>query len=49
MADASVATMLGGPRVRHRPAVPATPVALGVVMTDAALFGGADDEAHLDG
>lgn len=27
----------------------AVPVALGVVMTDAALFGGADDEAHLEG
>ena len=25
------------------------PVSLGLVMTDAALFGGADDDAHLDG
>ena len=48
MADALVATMLGVPASDAAPAVPATPVALGVVMTDAALFGGADDEAHLD-
>ena len=49
MADALVATMLGVPASDTAPDVPATPVALGVVMTDAALFGGADDEAHLDG
>ncbi|GAA5115246.1 HNH endonuclease signature motif containing protein [Alloalcanivorax gelatiniphagus] len=44
MADFLVATMLGATRDK-----PANPVELGVVMTDAALFGGADDEAHLDG
>ncbi len=43
MADALVASVLAGPHER-----PVTPVALGLVMTDAALFGGADDEAHLD-
>jgi len=48
MADLLVATVLGdataGPAC-----VPVTPVALGVVMSDHALFGGADDEAHLEG
>ncbi|MDR7251522.1 hypothetical protein J2X46_000494 [Nocardioides sp. BE266] len=43
MADALVASVLAGPHER-----PSTPVSLGVVMTDAALFGGADDEAHLE-
>jgi hypothetical protein len=43
MADALVASVLSGPHER-----PTTPVALGVVMTDSALFGGADDEAHVD-
>jgi hypothetical protein len=43
MADALVASVLAGPHER-----PTTPVALGVVMTDSALFGGADDDAHLD-
>lgn len=43
MADALVAGILTGDGTR-----PLTPVALGVVMTDAALFGGADDEAHLE-
>ena len=43
MADALVASVLAGPHER-----PVTPVALGLVMTDAALFGGADDEAHLE-
>jgi hypothetical protein len=43
MADALVAGVLVGDGTR-----PSTPVALGVVMTDAALFAGAYDEAHLD-
>jgi hypothetical protein len=43
MADALVAGILVGDGSR-----PGTPVALGVVMTDGALFGGADDEAHLE-
>ena len=49
MADALVATMLGAPALDGVAVAPSTPVALGVVMTDAALFGSADDEAHLDG
>lgn len=44
MADALVATMLGATQD-----APANPVELGLVMTDAALFAGADDQAHLDG
>lgn len=44
MADSLVATLLGATRDK-----PANPVELGVVMTDAALFAGADDEAHLEG
>jgi hypothetical protein len=32
-----------------RPESASVPVALGVVMTDAALYGGADDEAYLEG
>lgn len=43
MADTFVASVLSGPHER-----PATPVGLNVVMTDLALFGGADDEAHLE-
>ena len=43
MADALVAGILTGDGTR-----PVTPVALGVVMSDDALFGGADDEAHLE-
>lgn len=43
MADALVGGILTGDGTR-----PASPVTLGVVMTDAALFGGADDEAHLE-
>lgn len=43
MADALVGGILTGDGTR-----PASPVALGVVMTDAALLGGADDEAHLE-
>ncbi len=44
MADSLTATLLGATRDK-----PANPVALGVVMTDAALLAGADDQAHLDG
>jgi hypothetical protein len=44
MADSLAATLLGATRDK-----PANPVALGVVMTDAALLAGADDQAHLDG
>ena len=43
MADSLVASVLSGPHER-----PTTPVSLGLVMTDSALFGGADDEAHVD-
>lgn len=43
MADALVAGILTGDGTR-----PLTPVALGVVMSDTALFAGADDEAHLE-
>jgi hypothetical protein len=50
MADALVARVCGGGAGdgAGSPSVPA-PVSLGLVMTDAALFGGADDEAHLEG
>jgi hypothetical protein len=44
MADALVDSVLGATRDR-----PASPVALGLVMSDAALLAGADDQAHLDG
>ncbi len=43
MADALVAGILTGDGTR-----PPTPVSLGLVMSDAALFAGADDEAHLE-
>lgn len=61
MADALVQSVLGGattgskddtggePVTRARKTLQSLPVALGVVMTDAALFGGADDAAHLEG
>jgi hypothetical protein len=61
MADALVQSLLGGATARSevetgdKPGTEAgaakrsLPVALGVVMTDAALFGGADDAAHLEG
>ena len=50
MADALVAGVRGagaggGDSAGSTPA----PVSLGLVMSDAALFGGADDDAHLDG
>lgn len=44
MADTLVATMLGS-----APGRSAVPVALGLVMSDSALFAGADDEAYVDG
>jgi hypothetical protein len=61
MADALVQSLLGGapagsevetggtPGTEAGAAKRSLPVALGVVMTDAALFGGADDAAHLEG
>jgi hypothetical protein len=51
MADALVAAVIGGEPdtepASTRPAAP--PVALGLVMTDAALFGSSDEPGHLDG
>ena len=38
----------GKPVTEARDTLQSPPVALGVVMTDAALFGGADDTAHLE-
>ncbi|MGY2703814.1 hypothetical protein ACVW2K_003398 [Nocardioides sp. HB32] len=46
MADTLVARVTGAPLVDGRPVVPVT---LGLVMTDAALLGGAPDTAHLPG
>ncbi|GAB6984823.1 HNH endonuclease [Nocardioides pyridinolyticus] len=46
MADAFVSRVTGAPTVGGRPVVP---VALGLVMTDQALFAGAHDTAHLAG
>ncbi|RYB93112.1 HNH endonuclease [Nocardioides oleivorans] len=59
MADGLVAAVRERPAREHReyadetggdpPTVPRQPVELGLVMSDAALFGGADDDAHLEG
>lgn len=51
MADALVARVCGSADTAATPTSGdiATPVSLGLVMTDSALFGGADDEAHLEG
>jgi hypothetical protein len=51
MADALVARVCGSADTAATPTSGdmAAPVSLGLVMTDAALFGGADDEAHLEG
>ena len=51
MADALVARVCGsvGAAGDGSPGGISAPVSLGLVMTDAALFGGTDDEAHLEG
>ena len=46
MADTLVARTTGNPTIDGRPV---TPITLGLVMSDQALFGGAHDTAHLTG
>jgi hypothetical protein len=48
MADSLVARVLGATAAATDPP-PAHPVQLGLVMTDAALLGGSDEPAHLEG